>query len=132
MQRRDLALLATGAAVAAAVLGLYQWQFAGDGNAGKAGAAPPVAAAAATSAASATAPAVAASAAAASAAPAVPSVADSTARLAARLQKSGGSPADWQLLGKSYDFLGMKPEADAAYARGGGRPAAASADQKAR
>ena len=29
----------------------------------------------------------------------------------------------WQLLGKSYDFLGMKPEADAAWARGGGRPA---------
>lgn len=122
MQRRDLGLLLTGAAVAAAIFGLYQWRASS--------AAPDAAAASAPSAMQATpgtgsqaaAPAV-NGATAQGGTPGVPSVADSTARLAARLQKSGGSAADWQLLGKSYDFLGMKPEADAAWARGGGRPA---------
>lgn len=124
MQRRDIGLMLVGAAVAAAILGNYQWRS-GQRPDALTGAAAPVSAPPNAT------PPLAAPADAGAPAPqrslAVPSVADSTAKLAARLQKSGGSAADWQLLGKSYDFLGMKPEADAAYARGGGRPAAAAA-----
>ena len=40
---------------------------------------------------------------------------DATARLEGRLERNGGSPDDWELLAKSYEFLGRP--ADAARAR---------------
>lgn len=43
------------------------------------------------------------------------SMAEATARLEARLERGGGSPDDWELLAKSYEFLGRR--ADAARAR---------------
>jgi cytochrome c-type biogenesis protein CcmH len=58
--------------------------------------------------------------------PNVPSVDESTAKLAARLEKSGGTSADWQLLGKSYEFLGRKAEAEVAFARANGKTVAAA------
>jgi hypothetical protein len=101
MARRDLILMVCGAAVAAALFGAYRWMSA-PGNPP----APPPAAAVG----------------------AIPSVAASTAKLAARLQKSGGSAADWQLLGRSYEFLGRKEQAAAAFAQAAGKlPEAAAA-----
>src|SRR5262245_7611506 len=41
-----------------------------------------------------------------------PSMESATGRLEARLQRSGGSADDWELLAKSYEFLG-RPEAAA-------------------
>lgn len=40
-----------------------------------------------------------------------------TAQLEARLQRDGGSANDWQLLAKSYDFLGRSADASRARAR---------------
>jgi hypothetical protein len=39
-----------------------------------------------------------------------------TAALQARLDQQGGTPAEWQLLAQSYDFLGRPVEAAAARA----------------
>jgi cytochrome c-type biogenesis protein CcmH/NrfG len=47
----------------------------------------------------------------------------STAQLAARLAKNGGTAADWKLLGQAYDFLGRKEDAKAAYAKAAAAPA---------
>jgi cytochrome c-type biogenesis protein CcmH/NrfG len=47
-----------------------------------------------------------------------------TARLEARLQRDGGSDADWQLLAQSYDFLGRPDDAARARARMKGGSAA--------
>jgi cytochrome c-type biogenesis protein CcmH/NrfG len=52
----------------------------------------------------------------------VPPMEVSTAKLAARLEKNGGSKADWKLLGQSYDFLGKKDEAAKAYAKADAQP----------
>jgi cytochrome c-type biogenesis protein CcmH len=46
-----------------------------------------------------------------------PSMEEATARLAARLEREGGSAGDWELLAKSYDFLGRTAEAGRARAR---------------
>jgi cytochrome c-type biogenesis protein CcmH/NrfG len=53
----------------------------------------------------------------------VPPMEQSTAQLAARLAKNGGSAADWKLLGQAYDFLGRKEDAKAAYAKAAAAPA---------
>jgi cytochrome c-type biogenesis protein CcmH len=49
------------------------------------------------------------------------------AQLAARLARDGGSAADWDLLAKSYDFLGRPDDAQRARARAAGSPASAAA-----
>jgi cytochrome c-type biogenesis protein CcmH/NrfG len=53
----------------------------------------------------------------------VPPMEQSTAQLAARLAKNGGTAADWKLLGQAYDFLGRKEDAKAAYAKAAAAPA---------
>jgi cytochrome c-type biogenesis protein CcmH/NrfG len=53
----------------------------------------------------------------------VPPMEQSTAQLAARLTKNGGTAADWKLLGQAYDFLGRKEDAKAAYAKAAAAPA---------
>jgi hypothetical protein len=45
-----------------------------------------------------------------------PSMEDATARLAARLEREGGSADEWELLAKSYDFLGRPADASRARA----------------
>jgi len=107
MTKRDLYFLAAGALGAAALFGLYTWHA-------HSGASSP-AAGAADSQLSAAVPAK----------PKVASVEEATAKLAARLQKDGGSREDWRLLGESYEYLGRKAEADAAFARAETVPAAA-------
>src|SRR5258708_19007258 len=52
--------------------------------------------------------------AAADAATAVGSVESATLKLAERLASGGGSPADWELLAQSYDYLGRSADALAA------------------
>lgn len=99
MTKRDLSWLVAGAIGAAAIIGFVTWRA-------QTGASSPAAAAAAPPAATA-----------APGAMQVPSVEESTAKLAARLEKDGGSREDWRLLGESYQYLGRKAEADAAFAR---------------
>lgn len=48
-----------------------------------------------------------------------------TARLAARLERDGGSAADWELLAKSYEFLGRTADAQRASERAAALGAAA-------
>ena len=48
-----------------------------------------------------------------------PSMEEATARLQARLERDGGSADDWELLAKSYEFLGRTAEAARARARAG-------------
>lgn len=145
MLRRDLTLIAAGAVVTAAAFGIYRWQsgasamdktapneaVAQNGEFAPAGMAVEAGAAAGTllnAAASMPGAGPASGGAAQAQIMKAPSVAESTAKLAARLEKAGGSNADWILLGKSYDFLGRTDEANAAYAHAGGRPAAGAAD----
>lgn len=118
MSRRDFAFLALGLIGAAAIFGVYRL-VGSFPHSVPAGAAAPAITADAPAPTPAPTPA-------ASGAMKVPSVEESTAKLAARLEKTGGTPADWQLLGKSYEFLGRKDDAVAAYARAGGRPADAA------
>jgi len=106
MTKRDLSFLAAGALGATALFALYTWHA-------HSGASSP-AAAATDSQLSAAVPAK----------PRVASVEEATAKLAARLQRDGGSREDWRLLGESYDYLGRKAEADAAFARAETVPAA--------
>ncbi len=108
MSRRDLVFLFGGVVVAALLFAAYRWQSA----------AAPVSSTVATPVASTPEPKPADA-----KRPNVPSVEESTAKLAARLEKSGGTPGDWQLLGKSYEFLGRKADAAAAFARASGKSA---------
>ena len=64
----------------------------------------------------------------ASSAARVDSIDDVAGKLAARLNRDGGSAADWNLLAQSYDFLGRPDDARAAraHATGTGATAAAS------
>ena len=124
MLRRDLGMISVGVVIAAALFGVYRWQSPSDNQAARDVAALSALSAPATPATGTAQDALAATAApAAGKTPRVPSVADSLGKLAARLEKSGGSAADWQLLGKSYEFLGRKDEANAAFARAGGAAA---------
>jgi cytochrome c-type biogenesis protein CcmH len=54
------------------------------------------------------------------------SMEEATASLAARLERDGGSAEEWELLAKSYDFLGRTADASRARARAGASPAKAS------
>jgi hypothetical protein len=45
-----------------------------------------------------------------------PPMEEATARLAARLERDGGSANDWQLLAQSYEFLGRSADASRARA----------------
>jgi cytochrome c-type biogenesis protein CcmH len=47
------------------------------------------------------------------------SMQEATARLAARLERDGGSNEEWELLAKSYDFLGRAEDASRARAHAG-------------
>jgi cytochrome c-type biogenesis protein CcmH/NrfG len=49
-----------------------------------------------------------------------PSMEAAAAQLQARLERDGGSSADWELLAKSYDFLGRSGDAARARAHQGG------------
>jgi cytochrome c-type biogenesis protein CcmH/NrfG len=96
--RRDLVCLAAGALAATALFGLYSWRAHSVSG-------PPVAGVIGGG-----------SAAEAGKAKVVP-VEEATRRLAARLQKDGGSREDWRLLGNSYAYLGRRAEADAAFSQ---------------
>jgi hypothetical protein len=48
-----------------------------------------------------------------------PSMEEATARLAARLERDGGSADEWELLAKSYDFLGRGADASRARTHAG-------------
>jgi hypothetical protein len=114
MTKRDLYWLAAGALGAAAIFGLYSWHGRSGSSASTGGSAASRMTTAAPVAPNSTTPAA-----------KVASVEESTAKLAARLENSGGSREDWRLLGESYAYLGRKAEADAAYARAEGVPAPA-------
>ena len=115
MLRRDLGMISVGVVIAAALFGVYRWQSPSNNQAARNALPLPAPSAPAPGTTQDRLAATAASA--AGKTPRVPSVADSVGKLAARLEKSGGSAADWQLLGKSYEFLGRKDEANAAFAR---------------
>jgi hypothetical protein len=53
-----------------------------------------------------------------------PSMEESAARLADRLAREGGTGADWELLARSYEFLGRDADATAARERAANAPAA--------
>lgn len=95
MLRRDFEMILVGVVIAAALFGVYRWQSPSNNQTARDALASTAVPAAGKT-------------------PRVPSVADSLGKLAARLEKSGGSAADWQLLDKSYEFLGRKNEANAA------------------
>ncbi|MGB8326322.1 MAG: hypothetical protein WCE48_01955 [Steroidobacteraceae bacterium] len=99
MTRRDLIGVAAGALAATALFGLYSWRAHSGASALVAGA---------------TASGVNAT---AQAKPTAVSVEEATRRLAARLQRDGGSREDWRLLGNSYAYLGRRAEADAAFSQ---------------
>jgi uncharacterized lipoprotein YbaY len=109
MTKRELYYLAVGAIGASALFALYTWHA-------HSGMSAPAASATDGE-----------SSAVAQPKPKVASVEDATTRLAARLAKDGGSREDWRLLGESYEFLGRKAEADAAFARAETVPATVAA-----